>query len=362
MEDNLADVLAQFGGRLIENEEELIEHPQEEQAEEVVEEEGQQQQEEVVTEEPQEEQPQETSSFKYETKQQEQQDAVSFSDEDILSAISERLGRTVSSFEELTQQQSIEDEELETIARFKKETGRSLNDFMFYQSLDTAQMDDLTAVRLKYQLEYPELSAEERDILIDEQFKVDEEIYSESELRVGRTKLKAEATRAKKDIESLRSQYLLKPATQKEPEVVQEQSLFDDKWLNDVDTTLKNFEGIEFAIENDKTFTFKIDENYKSSLKSKNKGIESYFEQYQGADGSWNHDLFNAHLAVIDNIENIVQMVYKQGKSDGQKSLVADVANAKPTQPVSASTKGGNYAELIKEAIGSSNRKLTINI
>ena len=45
------------------------------------------------------------------------------------------------------------------------------------------------------------------------------------------------------------------------------------------------------------------------------------------------YDMLNMHRAVIDNVESIVQSVYRQGMADGQRGIVQNAANATPTSP-----------------------------
>ena len=94
----------------------------------------------VETEAPQAEQPQEVAP---ETQEQPEavQEEQEISDEEfeasMLEYLSERLGRQVGSFDDLTQQQEAQlDERVEAIAKFVSETGRSPQDWFLYQSLN----------------------------------------------------------------------------------------------------------------------------------------------------------------------------------------------------------------------------------
>jgi len=79
---------------------------------------------------------------------------------------------------------------------------------------------------------------------------------------------------------------------------------------------LDALEGVEFELGDGKSFTFGLTNEYKGQLAEKNTRLDEYFDPYVNGDGSWDYDKLNIHRAVIDNIETIVQSVYKQGMSD----------------------------------------------
>ena len=57
-------------------------------------------------------------------------------------------------------------------------------------------------------------------------------------------------------------------------------------------------DGIEFEVAKDRAFTFGLEDNYKSQLKSKNENIEDFFGTYVDGEG---HGLekWNMHQAKI---------------------------------------------------------------
>ena len=51
--------------------------------------------------------------------------------------------------------------------------------------------------------------------------------------------------------------------------------------------------------------------------------------------------MLNMHRAVIDNVDKIIQSVYRQGMSDAQRAVVQNAANATPTSPNQGSAQPG---------------------
>ena len=97
-----------------------------------------------------------------------------------------------------------------------------------------------------------------------------------------------------------------------------------------------------------------MDEIYKGQLAEKNARLDEFFDPYVREDGSWDYDMLNMHRAVIDNVDKIVQSVYRQGMSDGQRGIVQNAANASPTSPNqgNAQPAGDPLAQQLREALG----------
>ena len=97
-----------------------------------------------------------------------QEAPVQYSDEEIESSvleyISERLGRDFNSFDDLNtmQEETYQlDERVSAINDFVEKTGRPPRDWFAYQSLNTSEMDDATAVRVNMAADYPNLAPDE---------------------------------------------------------------------------------------------------------------------------------------------------------------------------------------------------------
>ena len=121
--------------------------------------------------------------------------------------------------------------------------------------------------------------------------------------------------------------------------------------------------GLEFDLGGEKTFEFGLDDNYKSQLKTKNARLDEFFDSYVGDNGAWDYDKLSSHMALLDNIDKIVQSVYTQGLGDGQKNIVNTAANISTQTP----QQGGQnnqmspLADQVRQLI-SNNNKMSFNI
>lgn len=272
-------------------------------------------------------------------------------DNEILNFLSERLGREISSFDDLTQQQETHelDDRVSAIARFVNDTGRDPGDWFIYQQLNPSEMDDLTAVQVEMASEYPNLSQDEISILLSSKYKLDPDIYSDQEIKVSQLQLKIDAQVARNFIEDLRNSYAAPQHQNKAAE-----SIIDEEWIGGMQKELDALDGIEFDLGNGKTFTFGLDSNYKKVLADKNARLDEFFNPYVRKDGSWDYDALNMHRAVIDNVDRIMQSVYRQGMADAQRSVVQRAANASPTSPNQGSRPNGPdpLVQQLKDALG----------
>ncbi len=291
------------------------------------------------------------------------------SDEDIeaamLSYMSERLGRQVSSFDEFneTQNKSVDiDERVAAINEFVTQTGRDPQDWFTYQAMNPSEMDDLSAIKTQLKSQYGDLSNDDLNLLVNNKYKLDAEMYEDNEIRLSQIQLKMDADKARQEIEGLRSQYAA-PVKQEQQEY---EGIVNEEWVNTMSAEVDALDGIEFQVSKDKAFTFGLEDNYKSELKSKNEQIEDFFGSYMDKQGQWDFEKWNMHQAVLDNIETIVKSAYSQGLGEGQRGLVNKAANVQYSDPsqVSNATNPNqpDTKEQLRQALGLNDNGLTFKI
>ena len=296
--------------------------------------------------------------------QQNNADDEEYSEEDmekaVISYLSEKLNRDVSSLDDLMPKQNPLDERVEAIAKFVAETGRAPKDWFTYQSLSTSEMDDATLVKVDMALQYPNLSADEVNTLVLNKYKLDPGKYSEDEVKIGALQMKVDAASAKNQIEEQRMRYA---APEVEQKTAEKESFINDEWVSTMRQEVNDLDGLEFDLGNEKTFTFGLDDRYKQDLVNKNARLDEYFDAYVHNDGSWDFDKLNSHRAILDNIDAIVSSTYRQGLSDGQKGVVQNAANVSTQVPQQSSDPNANpLGEQLKNIMGRTSNKLTFKI
>ena len=351
---------------------EPVEQPQETPVEDVQESVQQDVQEPVQqSQEPAQDTPQQEEAVE-EMPQSSLQEDENISEEDadtlMLQYLSERLGREVSSLEDLqgVDNTSAEiDERVAAINEFVKTTGRDPQDWFTYQAMNPSEMDDLSAVKTQLKSQYGDLSNDDLNLLIENKYKLDADLYDEGEVRLSQIQLKMDADKARQEIENVRNQYAA-PVKQEQTADDEYETFVDDQWLNNMSAEVDALEGIEFEVAKDKSFTFGLEDGYKTQLRSKNEKIEDFFGSYTDRDGNWDFEKWNMHQTVLDNIETIVKTAYQQGLGEGQRSLVDRAANVQHQNP----NEGANnpqsnvksIEEQVKQALGMNDNGLTFKI
>lgn len=270
---------------------------------------------------------------------------------EVLGYLSGRLGRDLSSFDDLNTGSYQVDESVQSISKFVQETGRRPEDWFTYQSLNPERMDDLTAVMVDMTSKYPNLSQEEIRTLVSNKYKIDENLYNEEEVKYARLQLKIDSQESRKAIEDVREKY--------KSEYVREESaddteVFDQEWIDNMRNETMSLEAIEFDLGQGQSFKFGLDQSYNRSLVNKNQSLETFFDQYISDAGDWNFDKFNADRTVLDNINKIVSAVYRKGLGDGQRGLLNASANVRSTSPQMGNQQQGSdpLSAQIRQAMG----------
>jgi len=244
------------------------------------------------------------------------------------------------------------DPRIQVIADFVAKTGRSPEDWFRYQALNPSEMDDITAVRINLASEYSNLSNEEVNFLLSSKYKLDDSVYGEDEIRLGTLQLKLDAAKARTQMESLREEFQM-PEFEEQPQSQSYESPFDESWMRGMHNSLGELGQISFDLPNGKEFNFGVPDSYRNELFQENVEMEKFFDKYMDSEGQWDHDLWNMHRTVTDNLPNILQNIYQQGLSDGQRAIVERAANVDSANPVSPIQNQNNaLAEQILDALG----------
>ncbi len=288
-----------------------------------------------------------------------------YSDEELQSAVfdylSEMTGEDITSLDDLYAEKEdyAVDERVDAIARFVEETGRAPEDWFRFQSLNPEGMDDMTAIRIQMSNEYPNLSYDELNLLVNSKYRVDADLYSEEEVNLAKLQMKMDGDKARQSIEDIRQGYA---APEYENEAVE--SVIDDEWIADMVQEVDTLEGLEFDLGDNNLFEFDLDDNYRSQLKDKQARLDEFFDPYIGEDGSWDYDLLSSHMAVIDNIDRIVKSAYTRGLGDGQRTLVDTASNVSTdTVPIGNQNQQTDpLAEQLKNIMTGSSGRMTFKI
>ena len=261
----------------------------------------------------------------------------------VLRFLSEKSGKQIQTIESLFQKEEIP-EDIDAILKYKKETGRSIADYMKLQrNVDSVKEDELLA---DYFLA-TEAGLDESDIpAIMAEFQYDEEIDDEAHVRKAKLAKKQALSKAKMYFKEQTEKYKL-PIEQIDKNVIRKDSeeyKAYQQWLEQTNQTKTvaeqrrgffmkkteelfnpEFKGFEFQIGEQKmTFT----PGDPKELKSLQSDPMNWVKKYIGEDGNI-ADVAGYHkaLSVAMNPEKFAKHFYDQGVAKATEDVMAKMKN-----------------------------------
>lgn len=302
--------------------------------------------EEIKINEPVEDTPVEQTTEKEAEEPKQVEEDKSLSDEDVLSYISERYGKTINSFDELVAERSESPDLPEDIAayyKYKQETGRGMNDFVrLNSSSEDMNEEDLL---LSYYMETEEgLDKSDIEDMIYDKFYMDEDVMDERELKSKRIEKKKELAKAKKHFNAQREKYkaplessaalsdedksaleqyreYLKNADSEKQEAERRAEWFTKKTS---EVFNNDFKGFDFSVD-DKSYTYSP--GAAKDLQKAQSDVLNFIGKFIGDDGLIK-DASGYHkaLSVAMNPEKFAKFFYEQGRAE---AIEGDAKRAK---------------------------------
>lgn len=265
-------------------------------------------------------------------------------DEDVLSYIGKRYDREINSLDELFDQRNANEdlpEDVSAFLKYKKETGRGINDFIKI-SKNYDDMDD-DQLLLDYYLEQNEgLDRDDVQFEIDDKFSYDEDLDEEREIKSKKLAKKKELAKAKEHFNSLKEQYKVplesrdtfasdeerdqydaykkykEAATANEQELAKRAEFFSSK-TNELFS--ENFEGFGFNVSDDNKIVYKPSDS--KTLLNEQSDLNNFVNKFTDKDGYIkDFEGFHRSIAVASNPEKFARYFYEKGMADA----VGDVA------------------------------------
>ena len=307
-------------------------------------------------EQPQAVQEEQPSSLTQETQVEEsdsnQDEVVDLSTDVAIEYLSEQLGRKLT-FEELqqinTQQQNpFASEEIETLNKYIRETGRTAQDFYRTQTTDYTSMSDVDVVREYMKALDPDLTNEELNADIDISYKLDEDGgYSEKETLAAQAKLKRDAKVAREWFNKVKQDYQL-PQQQSQNTAISEQEV---QAMRQAIAGSGNEIG-EFTFGEDVDFKFAVTDQMRNEAIELVQSLSpQQLSMYADENGNVNYKAAVATELIVNNIESIVKNTWSAAQDALRKEYVKDKKNITipeqlAPQPVQ---QGSDEHEVIKQ-------------
>jgi len=291
-------------------EEQFVEQQEETQQEEV--------QEEIVQEEVQEEEVQ------------------GLNEDEVVSFIKDKYKREISSIDDLFAEKQQEDlpEDVSAFLKYKKETGRGIDDFMKLQ-VDYDKVDDSKLLQDFYASTEEDLDSEDISYLIQEKFGYDEELDDDSDVKAKKIAIKRELAKAKKYFNELKETYKVPVESAKglvnddeletynayKEYISQSQSVQEENqkktefFMKKTDEVFNNeFKGFEFKV-GEQSILFSPGEV--SDVKSAQSDVNNFISKYIDEKGLIKDPKgYHRALSAAMNPEKMANFFYEKGKAD----------------------------------------------
>lgn len=303
-----------------------------------------------------------------------QTQASELKEEDVLSYIGKRYGKEITSLDELAEARKENEELPEDVAtylKFKKETGRGLNDFVSAnKNYDDLDPDQLLAEY--YRQTEKELDGEDISYLIKDKFGYDEEYDEDDVIKKKNIAKKKELAKAKDFFEDYKQKYSTplessvgSASVENQEEVQAYKKYIDDAktYQEELERKSKWFVNKTEEVFNDefKGFDFKIGEQQitfspgeKSELKKNQLDVNNFVNKFLDESGMMKDAKgYHRALSIAMNPEKFAQFFYEQGKADtvtdsAKKSKNINFNSVRSTPEVS--NKGGTQIKALSSA------------
>lgn len=273
--------------------------------------------------------------------------APEMSETDVLSYIANKYGEEVTSLDDfIVKRNSSEElpEDVKAYFEYKKETGRSIDDFVkLQQDYDDMNPDSLLASY--YSVTEEGLDSEDIQYLMDDKFGFDEDLDDEKEKKKKQLAKKRELSKAKKYFKEQKEKYKLplesreavSESNKKEIEAyrkyIEDSAAYEKdaanklQWFKEETNKVfnKDFKGFEFVI-NDKKISYLP--GSVEDVKLSQSSIENFIQRYVDDRGLVkNTAQYHRALSMAMNPDKYAKFFYEQGKADAVENISKKTKN-----------------------------------
>lgn len=297
-------------------------------------------------------------------------------DNDVLSYIKTKHNKELNSIEDLFKEKEVETdipfEDVKTFLKYKKETGRGIEDFVKLNK-DYDKVDENSLLLDYYRELNPELESDDLQFELNEKFDYDEDYDEEKVIKSKKLAKKKELAKAKEYFNNLKEQYKTplesresfipaeekesydafkrstKEASDYEADVLRKQTYFTQKTNELFDN---NFEGFEFSVD-DKKILYKVADP--KSVKEKQSSISNFISSFLNEEGLLRDPkAYHKALSIASDPDGYAKFFYELGKSEGVTEVTKSQKNIDMSTTTSASQSQTKQSGAKVRAVGDS--------
>ena len=236
-------------------------------------------------------------------------------------------------------------ENVEKLVTFMNETGGTVEDYVELNK-DYSKLNNDQLLQEYLRKTKPHLDSEDINLILED-YKYDEDIDEQKDIRRKKLAYKEAVANARKDLENKKSKYYAeikqRPGVTQEQQkaldffnrynkqqetIKQSQATFKERTNNLFNT---NFEGFDYTV-GDKRFRYKIKDP--KAVADSQSNIENFVSRFLDKDGNIGDPAgYHKALYAAMNADKLASHFYEQGKADGVKTLVQQSKNPAADAP-----------------------------
>jgi len=227
----------------------------------------------------------------------------------------------------VAEKNNFANEQIEKLNEYVSKGGR-MEDFFRTQTANYEDMDSENLVKNYMKFQNPDLDNEDINLLYADTYKLDEDEYTDKEIRLSKIKLKQKSAEAKRELTKFQKENALPEAAKMDEKQKAESEAAQKAWIENVNKSLEGFKNVEFSL-NDKgeKYTFAVNDDTVKYVKDTSMNLTSFWDRYIEKDGTENVAKLAKEMAILNNIDSIVRSAYAQGKSGGKEDVIKDIKN-----------------------------------
>lgn len=292
----------------------------------------------------------ETKEETQETQAEKQE--IEIDEQHVLSFIKNKYNKELNSVDDLlVEKEEIPYDDVNAFLKFKKETGRGLEDFM-KATRDYSSMDENSLLFEYLKVQNPELTDDDISFEMEQSYSVDEEFDTEAEIKKKEIARKKELVRAKEYFEKQKEQYSI-PVESKGFEIPKEEKdSFDSykKNLSEQEQLMKanaekseyftkkteeffsKFDGYDFSIDEKTSIKFKPGEA--EQIMNSQLSISNFISKFLDDNGFVKDaGMYHKSLTAASDPDAFAKFFYEKGKADQLKSTSESINNIDMSKP-----------------------------
>ena len=261
-------------------------------------------------------------------------------EEEIVEKTEELTEEVAEAVEEAKESGTPLPENIQKVVDFIDETGGSLEDYVKLNQ-DYSKLEDNALLREFYSQTKPHLNRDEIDFLMEDNFKYDEEVDEERDIRRKKLALKEQVANAKSHLDGQKSKYYeeIKAGSRLAPEQKKAVDFFnrynEESKINEKHQSIflkktenvftKDFKGFDYSV-GDKKYRFNVKDADK--IKNTQSDINNFTKKFLNENNEMSDAKgYHKSLFTAMNPDLVANHFYEQGKADAIKNSIAKSKN-----------------------------------